>query len=133
MSGDEQAIRDLIATWMRATAQGDLPQILKLMAEDVVFLTPGQSPMRGRDAFASSFKKAIEQFRVESSSDIQEIRIIGDWAYCWNHLQIKMIPRGKGTPMRRSGYTLTLFTRQPDGSWVLFRDANLVMNESAPE
>jgi|SRR5688572_24426580 len=133
MSGDEQAIRDLIATWMRATAEGDLPQILKLMAEDVVFLTPGQPPMRGRDDFAAGFKKAVEQFRIESSSDIQEIRIIGDWAYCWNHLQINMIPRGEGSPMRRSGYTLTLFTRQPDGSWVLFRDANLVMNESAPE
>ena len=133
MANDEQAIRDLIETWMRATAEGDLPQILKLMAEDVVFLTPGEPPMRGRDAFAAGFKKALEQFRIESSSEIQEIRIIGDWAYCWNHLQIKMIPHGDGPPMRRSGYTLTIFTREPDGNWVLFRDANLVMNESAAE
>jgi uncharacterized protein (TIGR02246 family) len=129
MANDEQAIRDLIDTWMRATADGDLPQILKLMAEDVVFLTPGQPPMRGREAFASGFKKALEQFRIESTSDIQEIQIVGDWGYCWNHLHIKMIPHGEGAPMRRSGYTLTLFTRKPEGAWVLFRDANLVMNE----
>ena len=28
MSDDEQAIRDLIGTWHRATASGDLPRIL---------------------------------------------------------------------------------------------------------
>ncbi len=41
-SNDEQQIRDLIATWLRASASGDLPTILDLMAEDVVFLIAGQ-------------------------------------------------------------------------------------------
>lgn len=40
MRDDKQLIRDLIATWQRATAAGDLPQLLSLMAEDVVFLLP---------------------------------------------------------------------------------------------
>ena len=48
MRSDEQAIRDLIANWARASAAGDLPQILSAMSEDVVFLTPGNPPMRGR-------------------------------------------------------------------------------------
>ena len=72
MANDEQAIRALIGTWMRATAEGNLPQILRLMAEDVVFLTPGQPPMRGRDAFAPSFKKALEQFALNPAA-IQEL------------------------------------------------------------
>src|SRR5438034_605203 len=41
---DEQAIRDLIATWLRATAAGDIDQVLTLMTDDVVFVTPGQKP-----------------------------------------------------------------------------------------
>jgi hypothetical protein len=28
--------------------------------------------------------------------------------------------------MRRSGYTLSILRKQPDGKWVLWRDANLV-------
>jgi len=28
--------------------------------------------------------------------------------------------------MRRAGYTLTVFRRQPDGRWLLWRDANLM-------
>jgi len=38
---DEQQIRDLIATWLRASAEGDINKILPLMTEDVVFLIAG--------------------------------------------------------------------------------------------
>ena len=73
---DEQLIRDLIALWMTASAKGDLQTVLTLMDEDVVFLIPGQPPMRGRDAFAASFlKMPLDQFRLESTSEIQEIQI----------------------------------------------------------
>jgi hypothetical protein len=34
---DEQQIRDLIATWLRLSAEGDINQILPLMAEDASF------------------------------------------------------------------------------------------------
>ena len=126
MASDEQQIRDVIATWMRATAAGDLAQILKLMDEDVVFLVMGQPPMRGRDAFAAGFKKALEKFQIESTSDIQEIEVTGDWAYCWNDLQVTMTPHGEGEPMRRRGNVLSIFRKNQEGNWVLFRDANLL-------
>jgi len=44
MAHDEQSIRELIATRHRATAAGDAPQVLHLMAEGVVFLVPRQPP-----------------------------------------------------------------------------------------
>ena len=34
MSNDEQAIRNLVTTWLDATAAGDIPKVLRLMAED---------------------------------------------------------------------------------------------------
>jgi len=46
MSADEQAIRDAVAAWMKASADGDLPRVLALMDDDVVFLGPGRPPMR---------------------------------------------------------------------------------------
>jgi uncharacterized protein (TIGR02246 family) len=126
MPNDEQLIRDVIATWMSATGAGDLPAILKLMDEDVVFLVMGQPPMRGRDAFAAGFKKALEKFKIESTSDIQEIEVIGDWAYCWNDLQVTMTPHDEGEPVRRRGNVLSIFRKNRAGDWVLFRDANLL-------
>ena len=37
-----------------------------------------------------------------------------------------MTPPG-GEQMRRAGYTLSILRKQPDGKWVLARDANLVV------
>ncbi|MDB6111918.1 MAG: SgcJ/EcaC family oxidoreductase [Pedosphaera sp.] len=132
MPDDKQQIRDLIATWLRATAAGDLPQILKLMAEDVVFLLPGQPPMRGRDAFAAGFAAASQRVRIEGTSDVQEIEIAGDWAYCWNRLTVKVTPVSGGSPQLRTGYTLTILRKQPDGNWVVARDANMLTAEASP-
>ena len=42
MSADERAIREVPQEWMRATAAGDLARVLELMADDIVFLTPGR-------------------------------------------------------------------------------------------
>ena len=131
MPNDEQLIRDVVVRWQTATAEVDLATVLSLMAEDVAFLTPGQPPMRGREAFAANFKKATEKFHIKSSADIQEIHVTGDWAYCLTHLSMEMMPVSEGSQLRRSGYTLSVFRKNSDGSWVLYRDANLVAPEQS--
>ena len=123
---EKQKVREVIDTWLRATAEGDLERVLSLMAEDVVFLLPGQPPMRGRDAFAAASRSAFGQFRIEGKPDIQEIRIAGDYAFCWNHLSLTMTPLQGGSPRQRAGHILSVFRKEPDGRWVLFRDANML-------
>ena len=124
---DEQAIRDVISNWLRATAAGDVDAILPLMAEDVVFLRPGQPPMRGREAFAAGLRAALPQLGIQGVSDIQEIQVFGNIAYCWNHLTVTMTPRTSNQPVKRhSGNVLSIFRKEPDGKWVICRDANLL-------
>ena len=123
---DEQQIRDLIENWLRASQEKDLSKILPLMAEDVVFLTPGKPPMRGRDAFAASFAEWKDKFRLETSSEIQEIRTFGEWAYSWTRLSVKMTPSDGGAANERSGNTLTVLRKNSVGAWQIFRDANLL-------
>ena len=124
MHPDEQAIRELIDRWPRATAAGDIAELMTMMAEDVVFLTPGQGPMR-RDDFTAGFLAAIEHVRIEAQSQLQEIEVVQDLAYAWNYLDVCVTPRAGGTPKRRSGYTLTIL-RKLGGAWVIARDANLL-------
>lgn len=52
MNKDEQAICDLVETWLAATKKGDLATVLSLMADEVVFMVPGQEPF-GKEAFAA--------------------------------------------------------------------------------
>jgi uncharacterized protein (TIGR02246 family) len=127
---DEQQIRDLIATWLRVSAEGDISQILPLMAEDVVFLVAGQPPMRGREEFAASFAGWQGKFSLETDCEVQEIQVSGDLAYSWTRLSVTMTPLTGGTANRRSGYTLTALRRNADGAWQIFRDANLLAPES---
>ena len=126
---DEQQIRDLIATWLRVSAEGDSNKILPLMAEDVVFLIPGQPPMRGRDSFAASFGGWQGKFRLETDCEIQEIEVKGDLAYSWTKLSVTMTPLDGGPANRRSGYTLTVLHKNANGAWQIFRDANLLTED----
>ena len=126
MNTDEQAIRDLVARWHRATIAGDVDTILTLMADDVVFLVPGQPPMR-RGAFEQGLRSLLASHRVESTGEVQEVAVSENLAYCWTHLTVRIAPRvgGGDAPMRTSS-TLSIFRKQPSGAWVLARDANLL-------
>jgi uncharacterized protein (TIGR02246 family) len=131
MNSDEKAIRDLISTWQSATAADDLPRVLELMAEDVVFLVAGHPPMRGRDQYAAAARANAGKVRFDGSSEIQEIRVFGDWAYTWTQLSVTTMPIAGGEPTLRKGPTLSIFRKQEDGAWVLFRDANLLTAQPA--
>lgn len=126
MTDDERAIRDLVDTWLEASKSGDVDTVLSLMTDDVVFMVPGQQPF-GKEAFAAA-SKGMKGVRFEGRSEIRELRVLGDWAYLRNYLDVSMTPPG-GTAMRRSGYTLTILRKEADGRWRLARDANLLAAE----
>lgn len=121
---DEQAIRQLVSTWLSATAAGNDEQVLSLIAEDAVFLMPGQPPMTKAD-FAAS-QAALKQFHIHIDSEIQEIQVIGEWAYCWNKLKVVMSPHSGGAPFKRSGNSLSILQKQA-GAWLIVRDANMLV------
>ncbi|HEY6843464.1 MAG TPA: SgcJ/EcaC family oxidoreductase [Thermoanaerobaculia bacterium] len=118
MEGDEQAIRNVIDQWQRATKAGDLAAVLALMTDDVVFLRAGQPPMN-KETFKQTFRGFTGQVKFEAKQEIKEIRTSGDLAYCWSHLTLTMESK------TRSGDILTVF-RKIDGKWLLSRDANLL-------
>ena len=134
MKSDEQEIRQLVATWMTATKAGDIDAVLKLMTEDVVFLVAGQPPMIGKAAFAAAAKGQAGQGspQFDGTSEIQEIRILGDWAFMWTRLTVVVTPPGGGPSMTRAGHTLTILRKLED-KWRLARDANMLASVSSAE
>jgi uncharacterized protein (TIGR02246 family) len=77
------------------------------------------------------FEAAIERFRIESSATIEEIQVVSNFAHLASHLTVTMTPRQGGSTMRRSGYTFTIMRKEPDGRWLLYRDANMLTAEPA--
>jgi len=122
---DEDEIRALVSTWMAATRRGDVPAVLDLMTDDVVFLVPGRAPMRKPEFAAAARAQAGGAApKFDGTSEIQEVDVHGDRAYAWSRLRVVATPPG-GYPLERTGHTLTVFRRE-GGRWRLARDANLL-------
>jgi len=128
---DEAAIRELVRTWHRATGAGDVARVLTFIAEDAVFLRAGGAPITGRAAFADGLRHLLETHEVASSGEVREVRTSGDLGYCWADLTVSVRPLTGGEPSVRKGPALSIFRRQPDGAWVLSRDANMLTPDSA--
>jgi len=109
---------------MAASKTGDLTTVLSLMADDVIFMVPGKAAF-GKEAFAASSKE-LKNTRIEGTSDIQEIKVLGDWAWMRSHLTVS-ITQPSGKKSMRSGYTLTILRKESGGNWVIVRDANMLI------
>jgi uncharacterized protein (TIGR02246 family) len=124
MTDDERAIRAVVDAWFAATRAGDVDTVLDLMTDDVVFMVPGQEPF-GKAAYAAA-SRGMANVAIEGASEIVELRVLGDWAYLRNHIELTVTPPS-GEAVRRSGYTLTIVRKERDGRWRLARDANLLV------
>jgi uncharacterized protein (TIGR02246 family) len=126
MTSDEQAIRNLVAVWHSATAAGNVDTVLSLMAEDVIFLVAGHPPMRGRSSFESGLRRLLATHRIESTGEVQEVKVSGDFAYCWTELTVRIVPQSGGDAVTRAGSALSILRKEAGGSWVVVRDANML-------
>jgi uncharacterized protein (TIGR02246 family) len=123
---DEQDIRDLVSAWMDATKAGEIEKVLSLMSDDVVFLMPGQPPMRKAGFAAAARAQAGKDApKFNGTSEIQEITVVGDWAFMWTKLTLVVTPSAGGSSMTRAGHTLSVLKKH-QGKWVLARDANML-------
>jgi uncharacterized protein (TIGR02246 family) len=126
LDSDETQIRRTLAECAAGACAGEVERILPYLAEDLVFLLPGEPPLKGRPAFLSFLRDLITDCRIEAESEIRELKLMGDYAYSLNWLSLTLTPRATHSPRRRCGFTMSLLRREPDGQWVVFRDLNML-------
>jgi uncharacterized protein (TIGR02246 family) len=123
MGLDEQAIREVHSAWIDGVNAGDLACLLTLMADDVVFLSPGQAPF-GRDGFSANFSAAHQQVRIRCISELEEVVVVGEVAHTRSRDTLSVTPRAGGEATRLAGHRITIYRKQPDGRWLLARDSH---------
>jgi len=123
MESDEQKLREVHSTWITAVNAGDLVRLLTLMADDVVFLNPGRAPC-GRDGFSANFSARPQQVQIRCNSDLEEVVVVGEVAYTWSRDTLSVAPRAGGKAVQFAGHRITVYRKQPDGGWLLARDAH---------
>ena len=108
MTKGEQAIRDVVDRWVRASATEDVATMATLLADDIVFIVPGQPPF-GRKEFKAAWGRTDERCEGQSECVEEGVLISGDFAFTGTRLAVG----------QRAGWC-----------WLLARDANLLTPEN---
>ena len=119
-AADEEAIREVWKTYSSARVAADAKLWLSLWDEQGIQMPPG-IPARGKDVLDETVPKGFVPGSVSTMNIYpEEITIAGPWAYSRGTYESERIVEGKTA--RVEGKFLTIFKKQSDGSWKIYRD-----------
>ncbi|WP_159441636.1 YybH family protein [Roseivivax lentus] len=112
-ASDEQAILDIWSTYTEARVAGDAETWLGLWDEEGIRLPPG-APAVDFATFAPGTPERFAKPPAAMEIVSEEVVVTGDWAFSRGNFTVNNAVEGK---------FLTIFRRQDDGSWRIYRDA----------
>lgn len=125
---EEQAIRDIVAGWNQAVADGDVEAITALYAEDGYIAPPGADRAQGPEAVAAVWTGLLSLPELELNIESAEIEVAraGDLAY-ENGTYTMSFAAGEDR-VEDHGKYLVVWQKQ-DGEWKVVAD---LFNTSVP-
>jgi uncharacterized protein (TIGR02246 family) len=123
---DLRAIEAISQRDMQFALANDPDRMMSQWADDIVLLQPVGPIMRGRAAIAQAFESVQSPEIVEYELDMQEVMVLGDYAFQWGTYRYGMRPRTGGDTMRTSGKLMRILQRQPDGAWKIYRGISTI-------
>lgn len=119
----EAAVRAIFATYAGSLKTGDADAWMALWDEEGVQL-PFDEPMHvGKAAIREANYEGLKSLRFDMTIDTQEVIDAGDYAFARGLYRYTGRPAAGGDSFSVDGKFLTVFKRQPDGGWKIFRDS----------
>lgn len=112
-ASDEQAILEIWSAYSTARVAGDADAWLDLWDKDSIRMPPGR-PAMDFATFAPGTPQRFAKPPAAMEINSEEVVIADDWAYSRGTFVVNNTVEGK---------FLTIFRRQEDGSWRIYRDA----------
>ena len=111
---DEAAILEIWSTYSAARVAGDAETWLGLWDEEGIRMPPG-APAVDFATFSQGIPASFAASQPPSMEIVaDEVVIMGDWAFSSGNFTVGDVVDGK---------FLTIFRRQEDGTWRIYRDA----------
>ena len=127
---DARATVDAIfARYVASLSAGDADGWATLWMEDGVQMPPDAPPVVGRAQIREKLRGLLAQFRFDMRIQTEEVRTAGDFAFARGMYQATLTPKAGGPGMPIDGKFMTIFARQPDGTWLIYRD---IFNSNVP-
>ena len=117
-------LKDQETAWARHYAERNAQGLASHYAGDAALANPGSALVTGEDAIrkeTASFA-ADPNLKVDFASDRVQVAASGDLAYTRGHYTMTMTDAATKKPATGSGSYLTVWKKQPDGSWKAVED-----------
>lgn len=105
------------------TAQGGGRAFAAWFAPDAVVLQNGKPPTIGHDAIAAGATWSPAVYQLTWSPEGARMSPQGDMGFTWGHYE-GTSKDSEGSAVKTSGRYMTVWKRQPDGSWKVAMDAS---------
>jgi uncharacterized protein (TIGR02246 family) len=129
----KKAIKADEAKWNQEVNAKDTEGLAGHYADDAFFVAPGMAPAEGSTAIRQFYANASTDpaLDVEVASDKVDVAASGDLAYSRGHFTEKYTDKKTGKVMSDKGSYLSVYKKQPDGSWKMVEDFAAVDPDSA--
>ena len=119
-----QTIEQANAKQADAIARGDSTGLVANYADDAVVMFPGEPAWRGRGEIGANGVKLLRSAKFSDMKlNTANVDVAGDYAIETGSFEWTVTPNG-GKPMHDKGKYLTVWKKQADGSWKVYRDIN---------
>lgn len=116
----------VLETWERYSAYmnaGNSEAWIELWHPDGVQLPPGRPAFEGKSAILGSVTAQLGATEFEDFTIMnKEVEVSGNLGFARGNYSFKGTPKAGGDTMEFAGKYLTIFKRQADGSWKIYRD-----------
>jgi uncharacterized protein (TIGR02246 family) len=116
----------MIDGYVAASNAGYAAALASIYTDDAVIMPSDVPLIQGKAAIEAYFQKTMEGRKEKYSATSisltsDDSAIHGDWAYVRGTSLWTATPKAGGAPIERRGKFLTIYKRQPDRSWKVFR------------
>lgn len=119
---DVESIKSMLEKFDAALNASDLDGLMSCFTEGSVRMPPNKPALVGKEAIRDMFQSRFERVTTDLHNTAEEVIVCGDWAFVRGTYIYTSTPIAGGEPSpQHIGKWITIWQRQPDGSWKLYR------------
>lgn len=126
---DLKAIDVVRNAHVAALNAGDAQAWTTQFTDDAVQMPPNAPANVGVSNIASWSQAFLDLFRVHFALTVDEVRVLGEWAFERGGYTISLTSKAGGPPMQDVGKYVTIYQRKPGETWRMARD---IWNSNSP-